>query len=435
MTFLRRALPAALVLLLLLPGTARAILYIDINAPSGKRMPVAVPDFVSVSGDPLLARALPEVLGNDLSLTGLFSVIPEEASLERITAAHFAGTPLSLPAWKTIGAEAVVIGKVEGRGDQIAVEMRLYDATLGTMMAGKRYTGPSRRYRMMAHRFANEVLQAFTGVRGIFDTEIVFSARPKKGRGKEIYTVGMDGKDLRQVTDNRSFNLFPRWTPDGQSIAYTSFRTGVPVIWLRNLSDGKERPLVEFGSSKTPGCFSPAGDFLYASVSLDGNSDIFRIPMRGGRAERVVGGYGIEVSPSLSPDGRRLAFVSDRGGSPQVYVRDLAGGQEARISRAGSYSTSPSWSPAGDLIAFTSLAGGKYSVYLVRPDGSDQRVLASADGDCIDPAFSTDGRYVVYTYQKKGYSELKIISIDGRLERSLISGLSEAGSPSWSPRR
>jgi len=429
------ALLAALSILLLLPAPARALLYIDINAPGGKRMPVALPDCSVAGGDPSLAREIPETIAGDLSMTGLFDVIHRDAYLERIGPEHFAGTPISFPDWKLIGAEAVVIGKVEVSGDRITVEMRLYDSTLGNMMAGRRYSGPRGLVRRIAHRFANEVLYAFTGVRGVFDTEIAFTARARRGRGKEIYVVGLDGKDLRQLTDNRSFNLFPRWTPDGKRIAFTSYRTGVPQIHMLDLASGTDRVLVRYGNSKSPGSFSPDGAYLFATMSVNGDSDIYRVPMAGGDPEPVAKGWGIEVSPSVSPDGKRIAFVSDRSGSPQVYVQEVGSGSALRVSRAGSYSTSPSWSPAGDKIAFTSLSEGKYSIYTVRPDGSDQRVVVSGAGDCIDPSFSPDGRYLVYTFRKKGYSELKIVSVTGRGGRGLFNGLPDVGSPAWSPAR
>ncbi len=435
---MRKRLAGSLLILLafaMAPAPARAILYIDINAPGGRRMPVALPALVSVSGDPSLATSIPKVIGDDLGMTALFEILSPKSYLERIVPAHFSGRALSFPDWKMIGAEAVVIGKVEARGDQITVEMRLYDSTLGNMMAGRRYTGPARSFRAIAHKFANEILYAFTGVRGIFDTEIAFTAASRGGRDKGVYIVGLDGHEPRRITDNRSFNLFPRWSPDGDMLAYTSFKTGVPVLYLRNLQDGSERAIVKFGNTKSPGSFTPGGDALYASISVGGNSEIYRVRINGSNTEKVIGGWGIQVSPSASPDGKKIAFVSNRGGSPQVYVRDLAGGKDLRVSHAGGYSTSPSWSPAGDKIAFTSQAGGKFSLYTVKPDGSDQRLLVSADGDCTDPSYSPDGRYVVYTFQKKGYSELKIISADGRWGKSLYSGLSGVGSPAWSPRR
>jgi TolB protein len=435
---MKRAIPGAvlsgLFALLLFPSVALAVLYIDINAPGGRRLPLAVANFVVVSADPALSSGIPKILETDLDLTALFEIVPRSAHIEKVSSANFAGTPLGFPAWKVIGAEAVVIGKVEGRGDQLNIEMRLYDATQGTLITGKRYAGSPRQVRSIAHKFANEIVYAFTGVRGIFGTEIAFTAR--HGRGKEVYVVGMDGQEMRKLTDNRSYNLFPRWSPDGNWLAYTSFRTGSPVIYLRSVATGVEKVIVRSGDAKAPGAFSPDGEWLYYSVSLDGNSDIQRVRVVGGGTEKVVGGWGLEVSPALSPDGRRLAFVSDRSGSPQVYVKTLGSTEEVRISQGLGYATSPSWAPVGNRIAFTARSGGRFAIYTVAPDGSDLRVTASApDADCEDPSFSPDGRYLVYTFRKRDYSGLKIISVDGQRERTLVSGLGDVGSPAWSPGR
>ena len=427
---------AFLLALSLFPSPAFPVLYIDINAPGGKRMPIAVADVVVGRGDPSLSRGIPKILSDDLTLTDLFDLVPPTAHIETVTGAHFSGKPLSFPGWKMIGAEAVVIGLAEVQGERLSIEMRLYDATQGTLLLTKRYTGTPTQLRSIVHRFANEIVYTFTGVRGVFGTEIAFTARSGKSRGKELYIVGMDGQDLRKVTDNRSFNLFPRWSPDGQWLAYTSFRTGTPIVYLRNVSTGAEKEVVRFGGSKAPGGFSPDGVWLYAGVSQAGNSDIYRVRVIGNDTEKVVEGWGLDVSPSPSPDGRQFAFVSDRGGSPQIYVKTIGVAGEKRISNAAGYATSPSWSPAGDRIAYTARSGGRFIVATVAPDGSGSREVATAtDGDCEDPSFSPDGRSLVYTYRKKDYSALKIISSDGRRQRTLVSGLGDVGSPAWSPGR
>ncbi len=437
---MKRSIGAAAVAFLLavslFPSQGFPLLYIDINAPGGKRMPIAVADVVAGPGDPSPSRAIPKILSADLALTDLFDLVPPTAHMETVTAAHFSGVPLSFPGWKMIGAEAVVIGKVETQGDRLSIELRLYDATQGTLLLGKRYTGTPGQLRSIVHRFANEIVYTFTGVRGVFGTEIAFTARSGKSRGKELYIVGMDGEDLRKVTGNRSYNLFPRWSPDGQWLAYTSFRTGMPIVYLRNVLTGAEKEVIRFGGSKAPGGFSPDGVWLYTGVSRAGNSDIYRVRVVGGALEKIVEGWGLEVSPSPSPDGRRIAFVSDRGGSPQIYVKTIGVAGETRISNGAGYATSPSWSPAGDRIAYTARSGGRFIVATVAPDGSGYREVASvAGGDCEDPSFSPDGRSLVYTYRKRDYSAIIIVSTDGRRQRTLVSGLGDAGSPAWSPGR
>jgi TolB protein len=244
-----------LLALSLFPSPAFPLLYIDINAPGGKRMPIAVADVAVDSGDPSLSRGIPKILSDDLALTDLFDLVPPTAHMETVTSAHFSGKPLSFPGWKMIGAEAVVIGKVEVRGDRLSVEMRLYDATQGTLLAGKRYTGTPTQLRSIVHRFANEIVYTFTGVRGVFGTEVAFTARSGKSKGKELYIIGMDGQDLHTVTDNRSFNLFPRWSPDGHGLAYVSYRTGAPIVYLRRRPVRKRRS----AGRRPPGDSRPTG--------------------------------------------------------------------------------------------------------------------------------------------------------------------------------
>ncbi|RMG56724.1 MAG: Tol-Pal system beta propeller repeat protein TolB [Deltaproteobacteria bacterium] len=411
-----------------------AIVYIDINSPGGVKIPVAVPYLLPEGeGAEKYARGISEVLGEDLTSSSIFTLIDRDAYLQEVTPQIFEPGGISFSDWKMIGADSLVLGKVSLKGNRVVAELRLYDVAVGKLLVGKIYRGPARRFDMIAHKFANEILYQYTGVKGVFDTEIAFSAR--KGKGKEIFITDLTGRRIKQVTSNGSINMFPRWSPDGYKLAYLSYRRGKPAIYIRDFLTGRDRLLFRTGGFKSPGCFSPDGSSLFLTLTRNGNVDIYRYIFGEEKLVRVVSGYGIEVSPSVSPDGKKLAFVSDRTGYPQIYVTSLEGGRPVRVSFAGYYSTSPSWSPRGDWIAFTSMSEGKFSIYVVRPDGSDQRLLVTGDGSCEDPSFSPDGRYVVYIYRKKGYSELRITSITGFGDRLLLRGFKEIGSPSWSPRR
>jgi TolB protein len=410
------------------------LIYIDINSPSGVRIPVAVPALLGE--DPLGNRysmAIAKALASDLEISAVFKVINRNAYLETISKDSFVDGGISFSDWKMIGADSLVVGKVSGEGKKLFVEFILYDVSTGKKITLKKYVGPESRYEMIAHKFANEILYRYTGVYGVFDTEIAFSARKRKG--KELFIVDFTGKKLRQITSNGSINMFPRWSPDGYKIAYLSYRRGKPYVFMRDFIKGSERLLLKRGGFKSPGSFSPEGGSLYLSLSRRGNTDIYRMDLSGRRLFRVISHYGIDVSPSLSPGGDKIAFVSDRSGYPQVYVKDLRGGRETRVSYAGYYSTSPSWSPRGDQIAFASMSEGKFSIYSVSYDGSKLKEIVSADGNCEDPSFSPDGRYIVYIYRKKGYSEARIVNVTGLGDRLLIKGLKDVSSPSWSPRR
>ena len=105
---------------------------------------------------------------------------------------------------------------------------------------------------------------------------------------------------------------------------------------------------------------------------------------------------GILTSPSFSPDGSKMVFVSDMYGGPQIFVKDMGIGEIKRLTYSGSYNTSPAFSPKGDLIAFVAKTDGALEICVMKPDGSDARVLT--DGGINDsPHFSPCGRYILYS--------------------------------------
>lgn len=406
-----------------------------------RRLPLSLPDFVvEGSAEGVLGREFPALIAADLGMTPFFEFPGADAIPEKATSGMFApgGRAPDLARWGHARVDALLIGRIAGGGDGLTIDVRLYDVARGAVLLGRKWVVPKDGWRIAAHRVANEIQLAFTGFRGVFDTEIAFTAHPPQrdgaGRGKEVYVVGLDGASPRPVTRNGSFNLFPRWSPDGRQLAFTSFRTGLPKIYLRDLESRTEREVVPSGNALSPGCFSPGGDLLYYSRSEGGSTDIFALPLDGGDPIRVAGGA-ITTSPSVSPDGTRMAFVSDRNGTPAIFVREPGRGAERQVTPSGKFHTSPSWSPTGDLIAYTSQSAGRFSLMLIRPDGSEPRQLAGGAGDCIDPAFSPDGNFVAYTYQEGAHSEIRIVSVDGRANRRVFSGMTGIGSPSWSPRR
>ncbi|NIS75732.1 MAG: hypothetical protein GTO08_10760 [Deltaproteobacteria bacterium] len=416
-------------------GKAWGIIYIDINSPAGVRIPIAVPDLHAENeGGLTLFRKIPEIIAADLEISSIFTVINRDAYLEKISETSFISGGIYFPDWKMIGSDSLVAGTVRTDGDKLSAELRLYDVSTGSMLTGKRYSAPAERFDMIAHKFANEIIYQYTGVHGVFDSEIAFSAK-KEGEGKEIFIVDLTGKKLRQITGNGSINMFPRWSPDGYKLAYLSYRRQRPYVFLRDFSTGSDDLLLRYGGFKSPGSFSPDGSSIFLSISVKGNADIFKFSFKDEKLVRVVSNYGIDVSPTVSPDEDKMAFVSDRTGFPQIYVKTLPSGPEKRVSFAGYYSTSPTWSPSGDRIAFASMSEGKFSIFVVSPDGSNLREVVSGDGSCEDPSFSPDGRYIVYIFRKKDYSEIRVTNVTGFGDRLLLKGMRDMSSPSWSPRR
>jgi TolB protein len=146
---------------------------------------------------------------------------------------------------------------------------------------------------------------------------------------------------------------------------------------------------------------------------------------------------GIDTSPSFSPDGARIVFNSDRGGSPQLYVMNVDGSGQQRISFGQGRYTTPVWSPRGDLIAFTRQSGQSFSIGVMRPDGQGERILTTSFSD-EGPTWSPNGRVILFTRTTAGRggqgggSSVWSVDLTGQNLRKVITP-GEASDPAWSP--
>jgi TolB protein len=150
---------------------------------------------------------------------------------------------------------------------------------------------------------------------------------------------------------------------------------------------------------------------------------------------RLTTYWGIDVSPSFAPDGRRLVFTSDRAGTPQLYVTDLEGRSAARLTYDGDYNTSPAWSPRGDTIAFVGRSPQRtLDVYTVRADGSRLQRLTGGGGNYESPTWAPNGRFVMYNSGQGNAWHRHLMRETGQGGRMLPDGGSACLSPQWIPR-
>ena len=328
--------------------------------------------------------------------------------------------------------QAVVGGRWEVRGDQVRLTGEVRDVPARRPILIKEYRGPLREWRSLAHAFADDIVQQFTGEPGVASTRIAFVV--KEGKAKELHVMDHDGAGLQRLTSDGSIALSPAWSPEGSLLLFTSYREGGgPRIYVMPASGGKTflvsgRP----GNNTTP-AYSPDGGWIAATLSVDGNPEIYRMDARGRSPMRLTTNRSIDTSPVWSPTGQEIAFTSDRGGAPQVYLMDREGGNVRRLTFDVTYTDSPAWSPKGVRIAFVARTGGGFDIYTCRTDGSDLRLVVSG-GSNENPRWSPDARHLVFASNRDGTQGIWVTDLDGRPPRKLNTGGREALSPAWSPR-
>ena len=421
---------AALQLLVPQPGAAR--IFIDINAPSIQRIQIAITDFGNLSEDkahPEFSTALPQVLSNDLDLSGYFRPIEKEAFLQKADTT-MAPKEINFKDWSVIGAELLLKGTYTCIGRNVEVEFRLYDVFWGRQIMGKRVLGKVDDYRALMHRLGNQIIALLTGREGMFLSRFAFVGTSTGN--KEIYVCDFDGHNLRQITSDKSIALFPRWSPSGDKILYNSYKDGGAKLYMMDLRSKTNRMISSRKGLNTGATWAPDGKQIVLTLSLESNPDIYMIDPSGKILNRMTSHWGIDVSPSLSPDGNKVAFVSNRSGSPQIYVRDLLRGREERLTFEGKYNTSPSWSSL-NRIAYAGMTDGKFDIYTMEADGSRLMKLTADQGNNEDPCWSPDGRYLVFSSSREGRYHIYIMNANGQNQQRITYGKGEQTSPSWSP--
>ena len=365
--------------------------------------------------------------------TGFFSVLPAASNPPNAAEEGLTDADIDLQAWHDAGAYAVVKGRVwRHRKDRLRLELRLFVTEEGgsRVLPEEVMNLPLGRQDLLKRavaRWVDDVVAEFTGKGGSLSARVAFARRQRAGGAKEIFVMDVDGENLREVTRNGSINLLPAWTRDGR-VAFTSYYQNNPNTYI----EGGLR-LSSYPSMNTGVAFHPDGRSAAITLSKDGNAEIYVISAKDGRVlRRLTRNTHIDTSPTWSPDGARLAWVSDASGNPQIWIMNADGGAPQRMRQVGGYNTGPDWSPGGDDVAYTVRgAGEKYDVFVTRLSTGAVRRLTSA-GSNQDPSFSPDGRYIAYTSTAGGGPrQIWIMSSDGRFKQQVTHVAAIHYDPAW----
>ncbi len=415
-----------------IPGVRLGLVYENEPRPA-----LGIQPFTGTFGGVAVAWEIEEIIANDLVNSDRFEV------LDSLPAALVGGT-VDFALWDRIGASWLVTGTVEGAGDGFVLAVALHDVLYGVTEQTGRFRVPdteSDGFRMAVHRAADEIVRWATGSPGMAASCIAFTMTDNRYH-KDIYVIDSDGHGLTQLTAHRSIVLSPTWSPDLSRLAYTSYRTGLPRLYLMDLESRAERmlePVVGEGDYITPS-FHPNGRELVFAVTGSARSGIFGYDIeRDCCLAGLTGGAHYDLSPTFSSDGSQLAFNTNRFGDavPQIMVMPGGGGGAQTLSpyeygNAGHYAA-PDWSPLDDLVTFHGrVRTGRYQILVADlANGGHRLRQLTSEGNNEDPSWAPDGRHIVFVGERSwGYGLFVVDVASGRLR--LLVGGRQVGLPAWS---
>jgi TolB protein len=339
---------------------------------------------------------------------------------------------LNYPLYQALGADFAL--DITAAGDTTVVTLHDIAASGIRRTLRTRLPRPAESdFRQAVHRLADQALQAAIGTPGIAATRILFV---KDGK---VYQIDQDGADLKLVSSSDRQAMSPAWSTDGRKFAYMEFQAGKGWLYVQDMATGKRTAVVTTGSALdfTP-AFSPDRQTLAFSRATEDGTDLYAINIKNNCCLRrlTVGRFSDNLSPTFSPDGQRIAFVSTRPGLPQIYVM-AADGTDQQLFAPFDYgvtgaSNAPEWSPDGQSVAFHRDVAGTLQVFVLDVRTRTVRQLTSV-GRNEDPTWAPDSRHLAFVSDRSGYRQLWIIDLDTGRIRPLLQQ-SGARLPAWSPR-
>ena len=416
----RRGLVAAMAASPLVPALAQ--FRVEVSGVGLTQLPIALAPFKGQDASP---QKISTIVQADLERSGQFRGVDAAGQ-----ALDESSRP-DLTLWRQRTADSLVVGSVNRLADgRYDVRFRLWDVVRGQDLGGQSYTVPQGDLRLASHRIADYVYEKLTGEKGIFSTRIAYVT--KNGGRYNLWVADADGENSQAALASPEPIISPVWSSNGGQLAYVSFESRKPVVYVHNVASGQRRLLANFRGSNSAPAWAPDGASLAVTLSRDGGSQLFTIPAGGGEPRRLTQSNSIDTEPVFSADGGTIYFVSDRGGAPQIYKMGSSGGTPTRVTFSGTYNISPSISGDGRWLAYISRVGGAFKLHVMELATGNVAAITDTSAD-ENPSFAPNSKLIVYATQLQGREALMTTTLDGKIKARLAGQAGDIREPDWGP--
>ena len=424
-----QALFPAIALMLLVATSAQAELLIRVTEGADSAIPVSVVPFAE-NGSMPAGDKVSSIVQVDLAMSGEFRPLPPQKML-------------SLPSkradvyfrdWRLLGQRYVLVGELTRNGDRVEARYELFDVNREERVLGETAAAPASNMRSLAHHISDKVYEAITGVPGAFSTKLAYVTldRANGNARYRLQVSDIDGKRARIRLESKEPILSPAWSPDGKKLAYVSFETSKPVIFVHELGSGERKKVADFPGLNSAPAWSADGQSLLMTLSKDGNAEIYQMNLQSRKVTKLTNHWAIDTEATWDSSGEGIFFTSDRSGGPQIYYMAKPGAEPRRITFGSRYNARPRPDASGNYVYYVHQRDRAFTIARTNLKNDEETVLTRTESD-ESPSVSPNGRMLIYATKQSGESVLTVISADGGAAYSLPASEGDVRDPAWGP--
>lgn len=316
-------------------------------------------------------------------------------------------------------------------------------------------TGYPQEDRRLVHKLSDAILRELFEVEGIASTRLLYTVKKKEG-GKdvsEVWECDYDGGNGRRLIQNSGYCVTPAYIPPkpgyiAGSFVYVSYKTGIPKIYVASTEGEVGRQLISLSGNQLMPAVSRLRDRIAYISDVTGSPDLFiqdfdpEKGIQGKPRHLYTAPNATQASPAFSPEGTRIAFVSDKGGgSPAIYVltippqgTPLKTMTPTLITKSNRENTAPCWSPDGTKIAYCAKTNGVRQIWVYDFLTGKERQLTDGAGNKENPTWAPNSMHLVFNTSDSLASELYLINLNQPQAVRISSGTGEKRFPHWQPR-
>ncbi|MCE5319246.1 MAG: Tol-Pal system protein TolB [Parachlamydia sp.] len=395
---------------------------------------------------------LEKVLRFDLGHNGATALLPINGENETLASKGPFDHLSSPETWQAQRIYYVVKAKVSDK--KLSLRLMTVNANANRAVDALPLTGDLAQDRRKIHKLADTIHKELFGKEGIASTRFIYTVKYQDTSKKwvsDVWEADYDGGNPRQVTRAMGLTVTPACIPaesgkSSGSFLYVSYLNGQPKIYIGscNSQDGSSKRLTLMRGNQLMPTVSKQRDKIAFVSDITGNPDLFIQPFSPesgaiGKPQQIFAAYkATQGTPTFSPDGKQIAFVSNKDGSARIYIitipapgASLKGIKALLISKQNRESTAPAWSPDGTKLAYCAMTNGVRQIWIYDFDKKEERQITQGQGNKENPAWAPNSLHLIYNSTGNSGSELFLINLNQPQAAKISSGSGEKRFPNW----